>query len=132
MLDAERCYRVLDLTPDASLEEIHQGYLDMTWVWHPDRFAGHPRLQQKAHYKLQELNEAHEQLRSSQQVYRTKTLRTQAKKPPASPPPQASSYNQGLYKPKMHQVWRKDDKPAMQDSSPHSQVKTRQIDDWLD
>ncbi|HEY9650515.1 MAG TPA: J domain-containing protein [Coleofasciculaceae cyanobacterium] len=132
MLDAERCYRVLDLTPDASPEEIHQGYLDMTWVWHPDRFAGHPRLQQKAHNKLQELNEAHEQLRSFQQASRMKTLRTQAKKAPTSPPPPTPSYNQGLYKPKMHQVWRRDDKPTMPDSSARSQVKTRQIDDWLD
>jgi curved DNA-binding protein CbpA len=64
MLEAERYYRILDLEPGASPEEVHQGYLDLTWVWHPDRFAGHPRLQQKALYKLQELNEAHERLRS--------------------------------------------------------------------
>lgn len=132
MLDAEQYYRILDLPPGASPEEIHQGYLDMTWVWHPDRFAGHPRLQQKAHYKLQEVNEAHEQLRSFQQVPRTKTLRTPPKKAPVSPPPQAQSYNEGLYKPKMNQVWSRNDKQTNDDSSPRSHVKTRDLDDWLD
>lgn len=60
----EKCYQVLELEPGASLEEIQQGYKDLAMVWHPDRFPNHPRLQQKAHKKLQEINEAHQHLRS--------------------------------------------------------------------
>lgn len=57
-------YKVLELEPGASLEEIQQGYKDLAMVWHPDRFPNHPRLQQKAHKKLQQINEAHQHLRS--------------------------------------------------------------------
>lgn len=60
----EEYYKVLELEPGASLEEIQQGYKDLAMVWHPDRFPNHPRLQQKAHKKLQEINEAHQHLRS--------------------------------------------------------------------
>ncbi|MBE9225940.1 J domain-containing protein [Phormidium sp. LEGE 05292] len=60
----EKYYQVLELEPGASLEEIQQGYKDLAMVWHPDRFPNHPRLQQKAHKKLQEINEAHQHLRS--------------------------------------------------------------------
>ncbi|MGQ4650218.1 DnaJ domain-containing protein [Lyngbya aestuarii] len=79
MLDTERCYRILELEPGASPEEVHQGYLDLTWVWHPDRFVGHPRLQQKANYKLQQLNEAHAQLRSFQPTAMSTNLSTQSR-----------------------------------------------------
>ncbi|MFB2837855.1 J domain-containing protein [Floridanema evergladense] len=60
----EEYYKVLELEPGATLEEIQQGYKDLAMVWHPDRFPNHPRLQQKAHRKLQEINEAHQHLRS--------------------------------------------------------------------
>jgi DnaJ domain len=79
MIEAERYYRVLDLEPGASAEEVHQGYLDLTWVWHPDRFVGHPRLQQKAHCKLQELNEAHARLRLCHPTSHKKDLGTPSK-----------------------------------------------------
>lgn len=86
MIEAERYYRVLELEPGATAEEVHQGYLDMAWVWHPDRFVDHPRLQRKAHHKLQELNEAHEQLRSFHATPRHEDLRTKSK-------PQAYRYS---------------------------------------
>ncbi|NEO99414.1 MAG: J domain-containing protein [Symploca sp. SIO2E9] len=79
MIEAERYYRVLELEPGASPEEVHQGYLDMAWVWHPDRFVDHPRLQRKAHHKLQQLNEAHERLRSFHSNPRQQDLLTKSK-----------------------------------------------------
>ncbi|NEO33569.1 MAG: J domain-containing protein [Symploca sp. SIO3C6] len=79
MIEVERYYRVLELEPGATAEEVHQGYLDMTWVWHPDRFVDHPRLQKKAHHKLQELNEAHERLRSFHATPRQQNLRAKSK-----------------------------------------------------
>ncbi len=131
MLDVERYYRVLDIELGASPEEVHQGYLDMTWVWHPDRFVGHPRLQQKAHHKLQELNEAHERLRSCQSISYTKDLRSKSKFR-TSPTPQNQSSSVGLYKPQVHRTWREQEKPTVRETRQNVSFKTNKLDDWLD
>jgi curved DNA-binding protein CbpA len=65
MNELERYYRVLDLEPGASLEEVNQAYKDLVFIWHPDRIpSDNPRLQQKAQAKLKELNDARDRLRS--------------------------------------------------------------------
>ncbi|MBO1348037.1 MAG: J domain-containing protein [Hormoscilla sp. GUM202] len=64
MTDVAHYYRILELQPGASLEEILQGYKDLAIVWHPDRFVQFPRLQQKAHEKMRQINEARDRLRS--------------------------------------------------------------------
>src|SRR4028118_2325943 len=129
MLETEQYYRILDLEPGASPEEIHQGYLDMTWVWHPDRFTGHPRLQQKALLKLQELNEAHERLRSFQSTPRSKNLRAKSKSQ-ASSPPQNQSQDKNSDKPKVDQAWVGDNKKTIKDSMWHVSFRARDIDEW--
>lgn len=64
MNDLERYYRVLELEPGASLEEVNQAYKDLVFIWHPDRIpSDNPRLQQKAQARLQELNDARDRLR---------------------------------------------------------------------
>jgi cytoskeletal protein RodZ len=45
-----------------SVQELKSAYRDLAKVWHPDRFAHDPRLQQKAQEKLKEINDAYEQL----------------------------------------------------------------------
>lgn len=62
MGDINRCYEILEIEPGASLEEIKRAYRDLAFVWHPDRFANNDRLQQKAHQRLTEINEAYQQL----------------------------------------------------------------------
>ncbi|MBD1814022.1 J domain-containing protein [Microcoleus vaginatus DQ-U2] len=62
MADINRCYEILEIEPGASLEEIKRAYRDLAFVWHPDRFANNDRLQQKAHQRLTEINEAYQQL----------------------------------------------------------------------
>lgn len=128
MIEAERYYRVLDLEPGATAEEVHQGYLDLTWVWHPDRFNGHPRLQQKAHCKLQELNEAHAQLRTRQPIAH-KPLRTSSPAP-AAPAPQASSVD-GLSKPHVTQREPEYRQRVVPTTKPPVR-STRDIGEWLD
>ena len=64
MDDMHRYYEILGLTPDAPIEARKQAYKDLVKVWHPDRFAHDPRLQQKAQEKLQEINEAYETVHS--------------------------------------------------------------------
>ena len=57
-----RFYKVLDLEPDASIEEVKKAYRDLVIVWHPDRFPHNLQLQKKANDKLVEINEAYEQI----------------------------------------------------------------------
>lgn len=65
MSDLEWCYRVLELKPGASLEEVNQAYKDLVFIWHPDRIPkDNVRLQQKALEKLQQLNDARDRLRT--------------------------------------------------------------------
>ena len=62
-MDIERCYKILEVDPDSSLEEVRQAYRDSVSIWHPDRFGGsNPRLVRKAEQKLKEINEAYETL----------------------------------------------------------------------
>jgi hypothetical protein len=58
-------YRLLDLDPTASDEEVKTACRDLTKVWHPDRFGSDPRLRQKAEEKLKAILEACETIRSS-------------------------------------------------------------------
>jgi len=131
MLDTQRYYKILDLNPGASPEEVHQGYIDLTWVWHPDRFAGHPRLQQKAHHKLQEINEAHAQLRYLQTVPRTQGFRTPSK-PQATPVPQARSSSEGLYQQRAKQTREVNNPKTVKECKPNLSPNRRHFDDWLD
>jgi TonB family protein len=55
-------YRILEIEPGASLEQIRQAYNDQTKVWHPDRFADDIRLQKKAEEKLKQINLAYRRL----------------------------------------------------------------------
>jgi uncharacterized protein YjbI with pentapeptide repeats len=60
-------YKALELEPGASLEEVNQAYKDLVLVWHPDRLPrDSARLQEKAHTKLQEINNARDRLREYQ------------------------------------------------------------------
>ena len=58
-----QCFEILDLDPSVSLQELRTAYRDLVSVWHPDRYAHNPRLQQKAEQKLRQLNAAFEEAR---------------------------------------------------------------------
>ncbi len=67
MKEVEQYYKVLGLEIGASLDEINQAYRDLAFIWHPDRLPkDNERLLAKAVAKLQELNDAREQLKSRQ------------------------------------------------------------------
>jgi DnaJ-class molecular chaperone len=131
MLEVERCYRILEVEPGASLEEVRQGYLDLIWVWHPDRFAGNPRLQKKAHGKLQELNEAHERLRSFLPKPQKRNLQRKSKSQ-MSPSPQTQTSTHSMNQSKVHQSVDRDNRAKSKDSKPNTSYKTRDVGEWLD
>ncbi len=58
------CMKILGVEEGASEEEITRIYRDLATVWHPDRFAGNPRLRKKAEEKLKEINAAYQYVRS--------------------------------------------------------------------
>ncbi|HWN71411.1 MAG TPA: J domain-containing protein, partial [Haliangium sp.] len=58
------CYRLLDLDPGASGEEVKRAHRDLTKVWHPDRFGNDAALRQKAEEKLKAINQAYETIRA--------------------------------------------------------------------
>lgn len=64
-MQLEESYRLLDLAPTASDEEVRNAYRDLTKVWHPDRFAHDPSLRQKSEEKLKMINEAWETIRAA-------------------------------------------------------------------
>lgn len=71
--ELSNCHEVLGVSEGASAQELKVAYRDLAKVWHPDRFAHDPRLQQKAQEKLKEINEAYEQLTSGKTRFRKRT-----------------------------------------------------------
>jgi hypothetical protein len=65
-------YELLGVAPGVSMQELKTAHRDLAKVWHPDRFAHDPRLQQKAQEKLKEINEAYDQLASGKAGRRTR------------------------------------------------------------
>jgi curved DNA-binding protein CbpA len=65
MKDLDQYYEILGLKRGATAGEIKQSYLDLAKVWHPDRFAHDPKLQEKAQEKLKEINNAYDILSSA-------------------------------------------------------------------
>ena len=50
---------VLGLSVEAGDVQVRTAYRDLVKVWHPDRFASEPRVQQRAMATLQQINEAY-------------------------------------------------------------------------
>jgi curved DNA-binding protein CbpA len=65
MANLSAYYRILDLSPGASMAEVKTAWRDLAQVWHPDRFTGNKRLQKKAEEALKEINEAYHRLAKS-------------------------------------------------------------------
>ena len=63
-MDILRCYKILELDHEASINEAREAYIDMARVWHPDRFTDNPRLRKKAEEKLKAINIAYAEIRA--------------------------------------------------------------------
>ncbi|GEM_PF-271792 len=87
------CYRILDLEPGSSLQDVKKAYRQLAKVWHPDRFSQDPKMAQKATEKLKEINSAYELLRvhlendrEEYQTWRQRPSRTESTTRESAPP----------------------------------------------
>lgn len=89
--DLIKYYELLGVSPGVSTQELKTAHRDLAKVWHPDRFAHDPRLQQKAQEKLKEINEAYDQLSSARTGRRkpaaAATASAKQTSAPTQPPP---------------------------------------------
>lgn len=58
--DIDECYRILELRPNASMEQVKQAWRELVKVWHPDRFSNDVNLQRKAQERLKRINGAYD------------------------------------------------------------------------
>jgi curved DNA-binding protein CbpA len=61
-MNINRCYEILEISPNATYEEAKTAYRLMCQVWHPDKYSHSEQLQAKATSKIKEINEAWSQI----------------------------------------------------------------------
>jgi DnaJ like chaperone protein len=62
--DIDAAYRILELSPDASDEELKKAYRRMAIKYHPDKVEHlGPDIQRSAKEKFQQLNQAYEDIK---------------------------------------------------------------------
>lgn len=81
---------MLGIKTDAGPDEIKQAYRDLVQVWHPDRFAGNPRLQKKAEETLKKINIAYAESLAAGRRGRSRS--TPEKKPATAAPVKTSAW----------------------------------------
>lgn len=83
-------FAILEISPDASDEQIKQAYRDLAQVWHPDRYQNNARLRAKAEERLKLINAAYQDLshqRGDRGYYRPAAGASNPQRPQTTPPP---------------------------------------------
>ncbi len=62
MEEIREYYKILNLQPGASAEEVKQAYRNLAFLWHPDRYPQDSQQQAQAEHKFKEINHAYDQL----------------------------------------------------------------------
>ncbi|MBI5491877.1 MAG: J domain-containing protein [Deltaproteobacteria bacterium] len=58
----EKYYKILEIQPNATEQEVRQSYRDLVNIWHPDRFSHDAKLQKRVEEKLKEINDAYQRI----------------------------------------------------------------------
>ena len=67
--DTTSAYRILEITPDASDEELKKAYRRMALKYHPDKVAHlGDDVQKAANTKIQEVNAAYESIKKQRGI----------------------------------------------------------------
>ena len=77
--------RELELEAGADFGAVRSAYRELVQVWHPDRFGGNAKLEERAQEKLKRINLAYERLRGVMEA--EKAAPPPMPRAPASPPP---------------------------------------------
>lgn len=64
-LSLDDCYKILELSPSCSDEELEKARRTLVKVWHPDRFQNDEQLRHLAEEKLKEINEAFDTIKKA-------------------------------------------------------------------
>jgi curved DNA-binding protein CbpA len=88
MDDLARCREMLEISSDASWEEVQRAYHELVKVWHPDRFASDRKVQERAERKLAMINAAYRRLQQEHS-------RQLSQGPPRSPGQTTPTGNKG-------------------------------------
>ena len=84
----EQFFKILKVTPTASMAEVKRAYRERVKFWHPDRFpVESERLQKLAHRQMQEINEAYREL--EQHYAKGRSTGNDSPKPPPSASPES-------------------------------------------
>jgi curved DNA-binding protein CbpA len=59
----EEYYRILELEPGASIDDLNKARRIQLRAWHPDRFANDEEMRQKAEEKTKAINTAYDALK---------------------------------------------------------------------
>lgn len=70
-MELNEAYRQLEIDGRTSEDAVRKAYLDLTKVWHPDRFGHDPELRAKAQEKLKSINAAYDTILSARRQGRT-------------------------------------------------------------
>ncbi len=62
-MDTFECYKILDLEPGATAEQVRESYLTMARAWDPIKFIDNPVQRQKAEVKMSQIEDAYRNLR---------------------------------------------------------------------
>ncbi len=62
MKSIDEYYKILGVDSSITAEELKKVYRELVKEWHPDRLLHNPSLHKTAQQKLQEINEAYDQL----------------------------------------------------------------------
>lgn len=55
-MNIERCFEILEISPDSAYEDAKAAYRLLVQVWHPDKHAHNEKLHAKATSKMKEIN----------------------------------------------------------------------------
>lgn len=99
MQELDNAYRILDLEPGASMEEVNQAYKDLVFIWHPDRLPkDNVRLIEKAQEKIKQLNQARDYLRTHARVGTEAAYKNESTRYRSRPRPYGRSYTNTAYR----------------------------------
>jgi hypothetical protein len=91
--EIEYYYRILNLQPGASLDDVKQAYRNLALIWHPDRYPHDSRLQAEAEQKFKEINYAYVYLRSRLSDPQVSVYVRRTSQPAPSSSPEATDFN---------------------------------------